>query len=96
MEHRTIYAKNTVQCLLIPRYWLMLKAQNVGNMWQRMRMYLNLAVPSRRKIFEDFQSTNRWKKYKRGVIEDLHRELNVKNSTTLMDVPIMCRIDEGL
>lgn len=96
MEHRTIVAKNYVQCLLIPRYWLMQKSQNIGNVWQRTKMYLNSSVPSRRKIFEDYKSTNKWKAYKASLVNELHRQLNLKNPTTLLDVPMICRIDEGL
>lgn len=35
MNHRTVIAKNHVQCLLLPRYWLFQKAQNTANIWQR-------------------------------------------------------------
>lgn len=36
MDDRIILAKNTgAQCLLIPRYWLFQKEQNMGNVWQR-------------------------------------------------------------
>lgn len=37
MEDRVIMAKhNGVQCLMIPRYWLFQKQQNVGNIWHRL------------------------------------------------------------
>lgn len=37
MEDRIITAGNKgVQCLLIPRYWLMQKNQNSGNIWERL------------------------------------------------------------
>lgn len=32
---RAIVAKNVVQCLEIPRFWLLQRSQNVGNIWQR-------------------------------------------------------------
>lgn len=35
MEERAIVARTTVQCMLIPRYWLFQKQQNLGNIWQR-------------------------------------------------------------
>lgn len=36
MEDRIITAgADGVQCLLIPRYWLLQKKQNLGNIWQR-------------------------------------------------------------
>ena len=35
MHQRSIVAKNLVQCLVIPRYWLLQKSQNSGNIWLR-------------------------------------------------------------
>lgn len=35
MTDRAIVARNQVQCLLIPRYWLYEKDQNMGNIWQK-------------------------------------------------------------
>lgn len=97
MEHRTIVATNYVQCLLIPRYWLFQKTQNSGNIWQRTKMYLNASIPSRRKIFGDFLSTNDWKQYRQSLTADVALLQNrTSNATKLMDVPIICRIEEGL
>lgn len=97
MEHRTIVAKEPCQCLLIPRFWLMDKPQNRGNMWHRLRMWLDLSVPSRQKTFEDFLATNRWREYRREVVEDVLRQdpQPRTNTTTVLDVPLICRIMEG-
>lgn len=35
MEQRSIVAKNIVQCLEIPTFWLLERPQNIGNIWQR-------------------------------------------------------------
>lgn len=35
MVDRAIVARNAVQCLEIPRYFLFQKTQNLGNIWQR-------------------------------------------------------------
>lgn len=35
MIDRAIVARNSVQCLEIPRYLLYQKTQNLGNIWQR-------------------------------------------------------------
>lgn len=35
MEDRVILAKTSVECLLIPRYWLFQGEQNLGNIWQK-------------------------------------------------------------
>lgn len=44
MDDRIITAGNKgVQCLLIPRYWLMQKKQNSGNIWQRL-IFINVLL----------------------------------------------------
>lgn len=35
MEDRLVIAKTNVECLIIPRYWLLQQEQNLGNVWQR-------------------------------------------------------------
>lgn len=35
MVKRSIVAKNIVQCLEIPTFWLLERSQNIGNIWQR-------------------------------------------------------------
>lgn len=44
MDDRIIIAGDKgVQCLLIPRYWLMQKNQNSGNIWQRLIFHLSFS-----------------------------------------------------
>lgn len=59
-------------------------------------MYLDSSIPSRQKIYKDFLSNNNWKKYKKNIIEDFVRQHPVFNATTILDVPIICRVEEGL
>lgn len=35
MVQRSIVAKNIVQCLEIPTFWLLDRSQNIGNIWLR-------------------------------------------------------------
>jgi len=35
MEHRVVMARSTVQCLILPRFFLLEKKQNPGNIWER-------------------------------------------------------------
>lgn len=42
MEDRQIIAKTSVECLLIPRYWLFQQEQNLGNIWQKYYIHLTL------------------------------------------------------
>jgi hypothetical protein len=96
MEHRTIVALDTVQCLMVPRYWLVQKEQNIGNIWERNRIFLERTVPSREKVFKQYLQTQKWIRYKRQVIESLLPEHRNKNSTTIFDVPVICRAEDKL
>jgi hypothetical protein len=96
MADRTIVARSPVQCLLIPRYWLFQKEQNIGNIWERTKVYLNITIPSREKVFVDFLRAQNWKKYKKKLIDNLVPEQRNKNATTIHDVPIICRIEDKL
>lgn len=62
----------------------------------RTKMYLDSSIPSRQKIYKDFLSNNNWKKYKKYIIEDFVQQHPVFNATTILDVPIICRVEEGL
>ncbi|XP_030379525.1 uncharacterized protein LOC115627828 isoform X2 [Scaptodrosophila lebanonensis] len=94
MEHRVIMARTTVQCLLLPRFWLLEKAQNPGNIWQRRRFYFECNVPSREALFENFLKTRKWDSFKEEfIVETLGAKSN-RTGTKMEDIPIMCRIVE--
>lgn len=59
-------------------------------------MYLDSSIPSRQKIYKDFLCNNNWKKYKKDIIEEFVQQHPVFNATTILDVPIICRVEEGL
>ncbi|XP_054081948.1 uncharacterized protein LOC105220438 isoform X2 [Zeugodacus cucurbitae] len=93
LEHRVIMARTTVQCLMLPRYWLMERDQNPGNIWQRRRFYLDSTIPSREQLFKDFLTTRTWQKFKNSIISsNFTRYLG--NPTKVQDIPIICRIVE--
>lgn len=94
LEHRGIMARTTVQCLLIPRFWLLEKQQNPGNIWQRRRFYLDTTIPSRETLFKDFLSTRKWQKFKNNLIEENLDPNSIANPTHIQDVPIISRIIE--
>ncbi|XP_038121408.1 cyclic nucleotide-binding domain-containing protein 2 [Culex quinquefasciatus] len=95
-EDRTIVARNHVQCMLIPRYWLFMKNQNTGNVWQRIKMYLELAIPDREKLFKQYLTDLNWMVYrKRVVTEVIQRQGRHSNRTRLADVPLMCRVEQN-
>lgn len=96
MENRVIIARNVVQCLMVPRYWLFQKAQNIGNVWQRIKLFINSSVPSQQKLFENFQSNQKWKKYKKKTIDEIKRQYGITASETeYYNIPVICRIEDA-
>ncbi|XP_075159474.1 cyclic nucleotide-binding domain-containing protein 2-like [Haematobia irritans] len=95
LEHRVIMARTTVQCLMIPRFWLLEKAQNPGNIWQRRRIYLNSTIPSRQSLFQDFLRSGHWEKFKTDYITNLLDQYSIANPTRIQEIPIICRITEN-
>lgn len=95
-EHRAIMSQSIVQCLLIPRFWLFEKPQNPGNMWNRIRFTLNSTIPSRNDLFQNFLDTQKWEKYKHWLIESVLNERRIYNPTKIQDIPLICRIVEGV
>ncbi|GAB0093607.1 hypothetical protein DMENIID0001_087710 [Sergentomyia squamirostris] len=96
MTQRSIVAKKSTDCLLLPRYWLMQKEQNIGNIWSRTKIYLNLTLPSREATFEEFLRKKRWKKFKEDQMKQyVDRKSDHQITARLQDVPILCRIEHG-
>ncbi|XP_053669706.1 uncharacterized protein LOC128720086 [Anopheles nili] len=93
MPHRTVVARNRVQCLVIPRGWLFEKNQNVGNTWQRIRIRLDTAI-QRDRLFEVFVSDQQWQCFRKALVRDFVRLNPRLNPTQLADVPIMCRVEQ--
>lgn len=95
MENRMIIARNVVQCLMIPRFWLFQKAQNIGNVWQRIKLFLNSSVPSQQKLYENYLANQKWKKYKKKTIDDIKRQYGITASETQeYNIPVICRIED--
>lgn len=93
-EHCVIMARTTVQCLMIPRFWLFEKNQNPGNIWQRRRFYLDTTVPSRQILFENFLTTRQWQGVKEDIIGNCLGQVLNSNPTQIEDVPVISRITE--
>lgn len=95
MENRMIIARNVVQCLMIPRFWLFQKAQNIGNVWQRIKLFLNSSVPSQQQLFEKYLANQKWKKYKKKTIDDIKKQYGITASETQeYNIPVICRIED--
>lgn len=96
MDNRILVARNYVQCLLIPRYWLFQKSQNIGNVWQRLKLFLNSSVPSQQKLFENYLTNIKWKNYKKKSMDDIKCKNNIKAPYAQnYNIPIICRIEES-
>ncbi|KAH8246906.1 hypothetical protein KR032_003061 [Drosophila birchii] len=93
MKHRVIMARTTVQCLTLPRFFLLENKQNPGNIWERRLFYLECMVPSREALFEQFLKNRNWKKFKNNLIRQ-HVKPSDNHGTHTDDIPIMCRIVE--
>ncbi|XP_055687322.1 uncharacterized protein LOC129792355 [Lutzomyia longipalpis] len=97
MTHRSVVARKYTECLLLPRYWLMQKEQNIGNIWSRTKIYLNLTLPSREATFDEFLRKRRWKRFKEDRMREyVGRKSEHQVTARLRDVPVLCRIENGL
>ncbi|XP_068159089.1 uncharacterized protein [Drosophila tropicalis] len=92
MDHRVIMARTTVQCLILPRFWLFEERQNPGNIWQRQRFYINCNIPSREALFSDFIKTRKWDKFRSDYVHSQLNQESLANSTKVEDIPIISRI----
>ncbi|XP_055384969.1 uncharacterized protein LOC129614406, partial [Condylostylus longicornis] len=94
MNDRAIMARTTVQCLLIPRFWIFSKEQNQGNIWQKYFVSLNILVPTREQLFNYFVNDMKWRKFKKDYITGKLNRLSKSNSTKIDDIPLIGRIIE--
>ncbi|XP_033167286.1 uncharacterized protein LOC117145664 isoform X1 [Drosophila mauritiana] len=94
MENRVIMARSTVQCLILPRFFLLEKKQNPGNVWERRLLYVGVMVPSREALFAHYRKACDWKKFKNDIISETLKPSDNDN-TNIEDVPIICRIVES-
>ncbi|KAH8293611.1 hypothetical protein KR054_002173 [Drosophila jambulina] len=94
MKHRVIMARTTVQCLTLPRFFLLEAKQNPGNIWERRLFYLECMIPSREALYQQFLKTRKWKKFKNDFIRQTLKSSH-NHGTHIDDIPIMCRIIES-
>ncbi|XP_055600136.1 uncharacterized protein LOC129749217 [Uranotaenia lowii] len=96
MQDRTVVARSrSVQCLLIPRYWLLQKSQNVNNVWNRIRVFLDQRQLTRDGRFRWYLKELQWRKIRNQVRENFLTNHVEFNHTKLCDVPSMCRIEQS-
>ncbi|KAK5643956.1 hypothetical protein RI129_007801 [Pyrocoelia pectoralis] len=93
-ENRRVLAMNDVECLLIPQYWIMQK--NVGNIWNRVKQYLNSHIPSTRQVQEEFLKERRWYQHKKETTGALLAKKQSVNHALMCDVPLFIRMNEKI
>ncbi|XP_052835075.1 uncharacterized protein LOC128251873 isoform X2 [Drosophila gunungcola] len=93
MEHRVIMARTTVQCLTLPRFFLLEKKQNPGNIWERRLLYMDCMIPSREALFAHYLKACDWKKFKNDFIRESLKPSD-NDVTHVGDIPIICKIVE--
>ncbi|XP_055639557.1 uncharacterized protein LOC129777349 [Toxorhynchites rutilus septentrionalis] len=96
IDDRSIVARERVHCMLVPRYWLYMKEQNAGNVWDRIKIYLDSAIPTREMLFKQFLGDLNWVVYRKKVVSDLMQCQRRPNHTHLLDVPLICRVEETM
>ncbi|XP_037732501.1 uncharacterized protein LOC119563258 isoform X2 [Drosophila subpulchrella] len=94
MEHRVVMARSTVQCLILPRFFLLEKKQNPGNIWERRLLYMECMIPSREALFAHYLKSCEWKKFKNDFIRETLKPSD-NDCTHVDDIPIICKIVES-
>lgn len=92
LKHRRVVAVNDVQCLLIPKYWLMQK--NKGNIWNKIAQFLTTHIPSSQKLLKEFLVQKRWDRYKKKLTSDILANRKAPNTNTIHNVPYSIRVQD--
>lgn len=71
---RIITSKTTIQCLLIPKFWLYQKEQNTANKWNEKVMDINLSLPSQTEIINNDWKEFKWIEFKRKLCKRIINE----------------------
>lgn len=74
---RYIIAMNDVECLLVPRYWLL--AHNDANIWNRILQYLKRSIPTTKDVFKAYVAERKWTKHKKDFSDSLIRKETIKH-----------------
>ncbi|XP_028134110.2 uncharacterized protein LOC114329268 [Diabrotica virgifera virgifera] len=92
-ERRRVISLTHVNCLLIPRYWLF--KNNADNTWNMVLGFLNRHIPNTKKAFKWFVREQKFKKYKKKLVEQLLQQKRVCNDNSIHNVPYSIRLKEG-
>lgn len=94
MNRRRIVAVTFTECLLIPRYWLIQK--NKGNIWNRVKQFLDNHIPSTKDVFREFINQRQWLMHRKNIVKDILSRRKLNNDNTSANVPYFIRINEEI
>ncbi|CAB3236146.1 unnamed protein product [Arctia plantaginis] len=94
MRDRRIVALTPVECMLMPKIWLL--QRNTANIWTRIRHYLEKKIPTKKQLFKVFEVERHWVEFREQLVNDVVSRCNTVNSTTVHDVPYSIRMEEML
>ncbi|KAK3914721.1 Transcription factor MYB3R-3 [Frankliniella fusca] len=89
MQDRRVVAATPVSALLVPRY--VLQQRGHGNLWARIRRFLNSRFPSQDALLKHFLNGRDWAKYRRDLVMHLLQGRPPLADTTVHDVPLSLR-----
>lgn len=69
---RFVVAKTVAQCLLIPRFWLFQNDQDVGNVWEKKVIDIEISIPTREHLLAMLKQEEAWSEYKRQVTSAIY------------------------
>ncbi|GFG31174.1 hypothetical protein Cfor_09645, partial [Coptotermes formosanus] len=74
LEDRSIITTTGVECLLCP-YHLLLQ-NSTANIWEKIKRFLDIYLPSKEQLFKEFLKQRRWLKYREGLVKDILKKSN--------------------
>ncbi|KAL0272810.1 UNVERIFIED_CONTAM: hypothetical protein PYX00_005644 [Menopon gallinae] len=88
-QNRFLVSVTEVTCLIIPLQFLL--QHNPNNIWRRIKLFLNIYLPSEEKVLSDYFINKKWNEDKRKLISSK----NVKCPTKMSDVPKSIRLNDS-
>ncbi|XP_034250291.1 uncharacterized protein LOC117650798 [Thrips palmi] len=89
MADRRVVANGPVSVLLVPRYVLLQRGH--GNLWARIRRFLNSRYPTQEALLQQFLNGRDWARYRRELVLHLLQARPAVADTTVHDVPLSTR-----
>ncbi|KAF5277865.1 hypothetical protein FQA39_LY06017 [Lamprigera yunnana] len=92
MERRSMVTTSSVECLLIPCYWLM--QHNINNIWNKLKLFLKKHVPTTEQVFKKFVNERMWIKHRQRLAYDIVSKKQLSSNNYITNVPYFIRIND--